>query len=263
MIAQLQAFRESFAVLVDLPVLEFIHQHLHNGILDQVMPIITKFGDKGLFWIAVSLLLAAFPKTRKIGLSSLVALILGVLVCNVALKNLVQRPRPFVMNYLLGLDTEFSQIPGIIQSRLADWAIKPGKEGTMLNNLIASEEHFKAVQAAYLSKLNTWTLDRTALMDVKNLLVSVPDDYAFPSGHTIASFEACTVMLVKDKRIGIPATILAFAIAISRLYLFVHYPSDVIFSFFAGILLAFIGCGIVAIIYKVHPPKHGRYELTK
>ena len=46
--------------------------------------------------------------------------------------------------------------------------------------------------------------------------------------------------MLNDKRLGIPATILAILIAFSRLYLYVHYPTDVIVSIFLGIAFAFI-----------------------
>ena len=91
-----------------------------------------------------------------------------------------------------------------------------------------------------------------------NLLISAQHDYSFPSGHTIASFEACVVLLIHDKRMGIPATILACLIAFSRLYLYVHYPTDVIFSLFAGILFAFLGNAIVSLVYRRLP--RGKYE---
>ena len=73
------------------------------------------------------------------------------------------------------------------------------------------------------------------------LLVATPHDFSFPSGHTLASFEAATVLLINNRKLGIPAMILAVLIAFSRLYLYVHYPTDVIFSVFMGIGFAFLG----------------------
>lgn len=61
-----------------------------------------------------------------------------------------------------------------------------------------------------------------------NLLISAPTDYSFPSGHTTSSFAAAVIWYHADKRFGVPALILAFLIAFSRLYLYVHFPSDVI-----------------------------------
>ena len=59
----------SLAVSFDLPILDWIQAHLQCGFLDKVMPIITMFGDGGVFWIAFAVLLLFFPKYRKAGLT--------------------------------------------------------------------------------------------------------------------------------------------------------------------------------------------------
>lgn len=66
------------------------------------------------------------------------------------------------------------------------------------------------------------------------LLISAPTDYSFPSGHTMSSFAAAVILCHTDKRPGGLALILAFLIAFSRLYLYVHFPSDVIAGLFIG-----------------------------
>lgn len=76
-----------------------------------------------------------------------------------------------------------------------------------------------------------------------SIIVKPLHDGSFPSGHTAASFEACTAMLYYDRRVGVPALILAIGIAFSRLYLYVHYPSDVLASLLLGVLIGV--CGIV------------------
>jgi undecaprenyl-diphosphatase len=73
------------------------------------------------------------------------------------------------------------------------------------------------------------------------LLIAAPSDYSFPSGHTMASFAAAIVIFRAKKRIGIFALVLASLIAFSRLYLYVHYPSDV----FVGAVMG-IGFGLLA-----------------
>ena len=67
-------------------------------------------------------------------------------------------------------------------------------------------------------------------------LISKPTDYSFPSGHTCASF-ACALVLYRilPKKYGVPAVILASLIAFSRLYVGVHYPTDVLGGMFVGI----------------------------
>ncbi|MBQ8208631.1 MAG: phosphatase PAP2 family protein [Clostridia bacterium] len=77
------------------------------------------------------------------------------------------------------------------------------------------------------------------------LLVEPLADFSFPSGHTLASFEVATVLMIRDRKFGIPALILAFVIAFSRLYLYVHYPTDVIVGLLLGVLFGFLGVLIV------------------
>lgn len=61
------------------------------------------------------------------------------------------------------------------------------------------------------------------------LLIEKQSDFSFPSGHSCASFAAAMVCYkMLPKRYGVPAVVLASLIAFSRLYVGVHYPSDVI-----------------------------------
>ena len=173
----------------DLPILEWIAANLYCPFLDAVMPVITLLGDAGIFWIAIAVLLLFIPKYRKIGLSMGAALLIGVLLCNVTLKPLVQRIRPY--DYQL--------------------------------------EHFgKTI----------------------SLLIPAQHDFSFPSGHTIASFEAATVLLIHNRKMGIPAMILAVLIAFSRMYLYVHYSTDVLASVVLGIGIAFLGNWLIQKAYS-------------
>lgn len=74
-----------------------------------------------------------------------------------------------------------------------------------------------------------------------SLLIPPPEDFSFPSGHTFASFASSTAILRNHKRIGIPALVLAVLIAFSRLYLYVHYPTDVLAGLLLGILTGYLG----------------------
>ncbi|SFD05998.1 phosphatase PAP2 family protein [Clostridium uliginosum] len=75
---------------------------------------------------------------------------------------------------------------------------------------------------------------------VIELLITAPLDFSFPSGHAMSSFAAATIISKADKKLGICAFILAIAIAFSRLYLYVHYPSDVLVGGILGIV-----CGVI------------------
>lgn len=81
---------------------------------------------------------------------------------------------------------------------------------------------------------------RTRPYDVKDaitLLISKPKDYSFPSCHTMASVAAAYVIFNVDYRLGIISWIIALLIAFSRMYLYVHYPSDVVAGAVIGILI--------------------------
>ena len=69
------------------------------------------------------------------------------------------------------------------------------------------------------------------------LLVPNPHDFSFPSGHTLASFETAVSVFLYSRRWGIPLLILAVLIALSRLYLFVHFPTDVLSGMALGIFI--------------------------
>ena len=171
---------DGLAVSFDLPILDWIAANLWCPVLDTIMPIITMFGDGGIFWIAISVILMITKKYRKTGLSMAFALTMGLLVCNIILKPGVARIRPY--------DFQMQYFAKEIQ-------------------LIAGGMH----------------------------------DFSFPSGHTIASFEACTALMLGNKKFGIPATILAILVAFSRLYLYLHYPTDVLVSIVLGTIFGILG----------------------
>lgn len=164
----------------DLPILDWIAANLWNPVLDTLMPLITLLGDAGIFWIAIAVALLFTKKYRKVGLGMAIAMVIGLLVCNVTLKPLVMRPRP----YDYQADVFHKIIP---------------------------------------------------------LLVEKQHDFSFPSGHTIASFEAATVIAIHNKKWGIAAMVLAVLIAFSRMYLYLHYPTDVLASVVLGIAFAYLG----------------------
>lgn len=148
---------------------------------------ITSFGEAGIFWIALSLVLMLIPKTRKAGFTMGLALLFGVIVGNGVLKNVLARPRPYDFDPTLA-------------HRLA-W----GEMST---------------------------------------------DYSFPSGHTLASFEASVGLLLHHKKWGIAALVLAFFVCISRLFLLVHYPSDVLAGALLGTLFAILAAKLVDFLWK-------------
>ena len=76
------------------------------------------------------------------------------------------------------------------------------------------------------------------------LLIERQPDWSFPSGHSAASFAAATVIWLSHRRTGWPAVVLAGLIALSRLYVGVHYPTDVMFGALSGIIIGVIVCRV-------------------
>ena len=66
--------------------------------------------------------------------------------------------------------------------------------------------------------------------------------------------------MIYDKRMGIPAMVIAVLVTFSRLYLYVHYPTDVIFSVFAGTAFAFLGNYLAGKVMGRLPEKKEKYE---
>ena len=79
------------------------------------------------------------------------------------------------------------------------------------------------------------------------LLTACPTDASFPSGHTAASFAAVSALRAAGSRLWMPGLVLASLIAFSRLYLYVHYPTDIL----GGILLGWaLGYAARALVWK-------------
>ena len=76
------------------------------------------------------------------------------------------------------------------------------------------------------------------------LLIKPPTDYAFPSGHTQASFAAATSICMWSRKWGIPALCLAALVAFSRMYLYVHYPTDILGGLISGVVYACLALAI-------------------
>lgn len=67
------------------------------------------------------------------------------------------------------------------------------------------------------------------------LLIATPKDYSFPSGHALASFIGATVLTLANRKFALFSVPLSVLIAFSRLYLYVHFPTDLFASLAIGI----------------------------
>lgn len=171
----------------DISVIEKIYRFQHNlnsELFNKIMIFFTILGDNGMIWIAVALILFLNRKYRKIGVFSIVSLIICALAVNVILKPLIHRPRPF--------------------SELADIT----------------------------------------------LLIKAPKDYSFPSGHTAASFVMVYIFFRHIKKYFIPVLITGILIAFSRMYLSVHFPSDILAGIIIGIFSGYAGEKVADGVYR-------------
>jgi len=89
------------------------------------------------------------------------------------------------------------------------------------------------------------------------LLIEKPHDFSFPSGHTLACFEATTVLLARHKKLGIPALVVSVLIAFSRMYLYVHYLTDVLAGIVFGVLIGLFAMWLVNTVHRQIQKKRG------
>lgn len=163
---------------VDFAILDFIAEYFRCGFLDRFVPLVTRLGDGGWFWILVAVILLIPRKTRKFGIAMAIAMILDLLLCNITLKPLVGRVRPYDIRS--GID----------------------------------------------------------------LLIGAPHDYSFPSGHTAISFAGAGALYYMKAKGKWAALALAAVIGLSRLYLYVHFPTDVLCGAILGLFCGFVGAAV-------------------
>lgn len=72
------------------------------------------------------------------------------------------------------------------------------------------------------------------------LLIPYPSEFSFPSGHTMNGTTAAIALFLNNKKIGVPAIMIAVLIAFSRMYHFVHFPTDILGGFCIGFAMAIL-----------------------
>lgn len=212
----------------DLSVFEWV-QSIQTGILNTIMVVITTLGDEGIFFIAMGLVLMCFKKHRKAGMAVLVALLVMEVGNNLVLKELIARPRPF-----------FIFNPDAIPLDHKNYA-------EIFEKVTASVERLPELAARWV---DTYRFPN---------LVHAPSSWSFPSGHTSSAFAAAFAVLWYNRKIGIPTVIFAALMGFSRIYVQVHYCTDVI----AGTLVAVVYALIAVLIMKYLFPVADKYVFSK
>ncbi len=168
----------------EISILLWIQENL-RGVLDGFWVAVTSLGDGGWFWISLGVAFLLFKKTRIVGITMLVSLMINGLLTNVILKALFARPRPFNVN------------PELLT------------------------------------------------------LISKPTSFSFPSGHTSVSFAGALVLLkMLPKKAGVPAVILAAMVGFSRMYVGVHYPTDVLGGILVGMIASAAASCLISYVQK-------------
>lgn len=104
--------------------------------------------------------------------------------------------------------------------------------GVLIKALLVSTFVCNAVLKPLVDRVRPFDADERVESRIKE-----PKDPSFPSGHTMASFVAAMVIFCANPILGIAAFALATLIALSRLYLLVHYPSDIIIGSWLGAVI--------------------------
>ena len=171
---------------LDGAILLWLQETVRGPLLTVFFTWYTALGNAGLIWIVLSLGLLCFRRTRRAGAASLLALMIGALCTNVILKQLVQRPRPWLM------------VEGLVH------------------------------------------------------IVETGDPNSFPSGHTTAAFAAGVAWFCTLSRRGwrLAALAAAFLMGFSRLYVGVHYPSDVLDGALIGTMSALAALALLRVWEK-------------
>ena len=213
----------------DLGVFEWI-QTIQNSILTTIMVVITTLGDEGIIFIAAGLVLFITKKYRKIGLAMLISLVVMLVLNNLVLKEMLERVRPF---YIFDLEGLLADKQAFID------AGRLGKFETMVEKIQALTEKYPEMAAEWVAKY-----------EYPNFVEKLTS-FSFPSGHTSSAFAACAAILFLNKKIGIPAMVFAAIMGFSRIYVEVHYCTDVIGGAIVGIIYAVIGVLIAKALYPV------------
>ena len=160
-----------------------------GGFFSPFFKIITFFGEGGMLFLLLGGIFLLFSKTRKMGLSVLLAVCIGALFTNIIIKPTVSRPRPYTVDEY----AVFWQFVG------------------------ASNESVNS----------------------------------FPSGHTTSAMAFATAFFITgNKKYSWTGFVVALLMGLSRIYLIVHYASDVLGGLIVGGVAGSIASTIIIYFYR-------------
>ena len=171
-----------------------LHQSAMGPFFDGLFSFITWFGENGVLVVLLSIVLLLFKKTKRIGVTILVSVIVSTFIANILIKHAVGRQRPYI------------------------------NEG---------------------SPYYPWWLDIAHGAE--------REIFSFPSGHTTVTFSAMTsLFMTGNKKYVWYGYLFAVLMGFSRIYLMVHYASDVVGGAVIGIAL---GAAVSAALKELYRKK--------
>lgn len=222
----------------DLAIFTFFQTYLMNPVLAFIMKVITTLGDDGIFFIILGVVMLFFKKTRKAGVVVLGSLLVMTILNNEIIKPIMERPRPY---NLTRLPEATAEVVAFTEGKKnLDWIGFFGKIDWSIDRFPGLAEKWNAGYA------------------FPNVVERMkPTSLSFPSGHTSSAFTfaMALTLVLKKKGPAIASFIFAFLMGVSRIYVGVHYPTDVIVGAVVGIIYAVIGYLIFAKLYEVVYPK--------
>lgn len=177
---------------LDGSALLWIQNVVRQDFLNPVVCFYTKLGDEGLLWIVLSAAMLLYKPTRKAGTAALLAMLLGLVINNMIIKEVVARPRPW------------HDVEGLVY------------------------------------------------------VLFEPSVNSFPSGHTCSSFAAANAWrkLAPRRWIKVTGMVMAVCMGLSRLYIGVHYPTDVLVGMMVGLFCGAMACRVLDWLLTRKKRKH-------
>lgn len=203
-----------------------IQNVLYADWLTPVMKVITMFGEGGYFWIACCLLMLISRKTRRLGIICSLSLLFTFICCNVVIKPAVDRTRPWIT---------FAAVNAMLPP--------PGDAS------FPSGHSANAMGPAWALFISTLAVKHKVINEESGESRIVRSYNEVPP----LGWKGMSMDPRFAHRLGIAAVVLAVLIGLSRLYLGMHYPSDVI----CGLLLGMICANIVHAVIKKVEEKSG------
>ncbi len=94
-----------------------------------------------------------------------------------------------------------------------------------------------------------------------NVIIEKLSSFSFPSGHSRCAVECAVVIFANNKKWGIAAIVVAVLTCVSRMYLYMHYPTDVLAGAVLGVIDGLLAIFIVKKVGEYINNKRSKLEI--